>query len=434
MNKSISEIINDEYRQYSMYVLENRAIPHVIDGLKAVTRKLLYASIDGYGGKKTKCADLGSISRYNYNHGEASAIGAVIGMAAEWSNNAPIFQAHGNFGSRLIQDAAAPRYIYVSLSENYKRWFRDIEVAPKALDQDNPEPAHYLPIIPWILINGTSGIAVGFASTILPHSTNDVVDAVKKCIKNPDAYLAANKPIKPTFPHFRGEVVDNEDGSWRTRGIIEYVGKYTYEITELPIGYDREKYVEFLNELENEGLIRDYTDNCSGEGFGFTVRVSGEQKSKIEKNPHKYFKLEKNHSENLTTLDVDGKLKIFNSVAELVHYFVQYRTKKVSEKLEYELKNLSDRSAFLKDKIKFIEAVIANKIDFRKTSKSQLLEYIQENITTQEYGSKFTGIPLYNCTTDEVESLRLEIKKCESEFAALSKVTPTERYLEMLNE
>jgi len=431
--KSITQIIDTEYRSYSMYVLENRAIPSAIDGLKSVTRKLLYAMINDYSGKKTKVAELGGgLAKHGYHHGEASAMGAAIGLASDWSNNEPIFTGHGNFGSRIVQEAAAPRYIFASLSPAYKTWFVDLEVAPVSTSEENPEPAHYLPIIPWVLVNGISGIAVGFASNILPRSTDSIVKAVKQCLKDPAKYLAANVNIDPTFPSFRGTVINTEPNQWKTRGIIDYIGKYQFKISELPVGWDREGYVEFLNGLIDSGKIKDYEDGCSDAGFEFNVKVSGEQKDKIEQDPFKYFKLEKSHSENLTTIGYDGKLKIFESVAQLIHYFVEYRLTKFSDKIAYEIQQDTSEVEFAKNKIKFIEFVIDDKVDFRRTTKSQLIEFIKENVTEAEYGKLFASIPLYDCTSDAVEALQTKIAKLEGGLTVLRSTTPLARYLATL--
>lgn len=429
-SRTLESIIDTEYLAYSMYTVENRAIPSAIDGMKPVHRKLVYAMLNEHGGKKTKCADLGSISKYGYHHGEASAQAAVITLTADWNNNCPVFTGHGNFGSRLIQEAAAPRYIFASLSPEFKKYFIDVEVAPKSPDEDNPEPAHYLPTIPWVLVNGLSGIAVGFACNILPRSISDIVGAVKKCLKDPQKFLKANDPIKPTFPHFRGIVTYDE--SWKTHGIIEYVGKYTYKISELPIGYDRETYVTFLHGLIDTDKIKDFEDNCSETGFGFSVKVSTAHKEKIDADPLKYFKLTKSHSENLTTLGINGKLKIFNSVAELIAYFCEYRISKFSDKLEYEKKQLTDDIELMTDKIKFIKMVINGKIDFKKLNKQQLLEVIAKDITEKEYGKRFVDIPLWSCTVDAVESLEMKVKSSVDGYNILKNTTPLQRYLEVL--
>lgn len=433
--KTVTEIIDTDLLDYSMYVLQNRAIPSVIDGFKNGGRKLVYSMLNDYPTRKVKVAELaGAIAKYGYHHGESSAEGAVITLSADWNNNCPVFTGHGNFGSRLVPEAAAARYIFVSLSPDFKKYFIDPEVTPKSPDPENPEPAYYLPTIPWVLVPGISGIAVGFACNILPRSVKDVSAAVKKYLKDPKKYLKTQEPIPPTFPHFRGTVVQDTENlaTWYTQGIVEYVGKFTYRISELPIGYDREKYVEFLNDLLDTDKIRDYEDNCSEAGFCFDVKVTAIARDKIDADPIKFFKLKKSHTENITTLDIHGKLKLFSSVADLLAYFCDHRLEKFSEKIEYEKNDLLIQIEQMTDKAKFIKMVVDRKIDFRQLNKAQLLELIKTKITSKEHGKQFIQIPLYSCTTDAVESLESKIKLCTLEHIKLTKTNALERYLSML--
>lgn len=433
-NRSIDNIIDTEYLEYSMYVLEQRAIPSAIDGGKPVHRKLIYAMINEHKGKKTKLVDLGAISKFAYHHGESSAMSAAVTLTADWNNNCPVFIGHGNFGSRIIQEASAPRYIFASLSPEFKKYFIDDEIAPKSLDEEAPEPMFYLPTIPWVLVNGISGIAVGFACNILPHSIKDLTSAVKTYLKNPTKYLKEQPVITPTFPHFKGIVnQESDDGlSWSTSGIIEYIGKYTFKISELPIGYDREQYVNILNDLIDADKIKDYEDDCSEDGFGFSIKVTANQKEKIDSDPIKYFKLKKNHTQNLTTLGINGKLKIFKSTADLIAYFCDYRIGKFSEKIEYEKNQLSSDIEMMNDKIKFIKMVISGKIDFKKLTKQQLLDFIEEKITVKEHGKLLINLPMYSCTIDAVESLRLKVIDSEACYSKLENTTSMQRYLEVL--
>ena len=426
--RNVTDVIDTGYWDFAMYTLEARAIPSVIDGLKPTQRKLIYAMLTEHHGKKVKVADLGGISRYGYHHGEVSAIETALKMALPWNNNAPIFDGHGNFGSRLVPSTASPRYIYASLSENFKRYFSDTEVAPKSPNPENPEPRYYLPLIPYMLVNGVAGVSVGFKAEVLPRSIKDVLEATKSYLKDGAKYIAANKPIKPTFPSFKGEVIAHSENQWKTRGIIEYVGKYTYEISELPIGYSRETYVTLLNEMCDKDLIKDYDDNCSKAGFGFSVKVSGSHKTVIDADPYKYFKLDKIHTEILTTLGIDGKLRIFNSVAELVAYFCDFRLIMFGEKIEYDKEKLHKKTVLLKDKENFIRCVINNEIDFRKTDKAKLLAFIREKITLEEHGEGFIRIPLYECTVDEITKLKADIALLKDELIELSAVTRQSLY------
>jgi DNA topoisomerase-2 len=433
VDQSITDVINSDYLEYSMYTIENRAIPSVIDGFKPVHRKLVYAMLNVHGGKKTKVADLGSISSLNYHHGETSAMEAVNTLTAEYNNNCPVFTGHGNFGSRLVQEASAARYVFASISPEFKKYFIDGEVAPVAADPENPEPAHYLPTIPWVLVNGIEGIAVGFATKIFPRSIKVLTEEVLTCLKDPAKYLKANKPVAPTYPEFRGKIIKGEEpNQWITTGIVEYVGKNTYKIQEVPIGYDRESYISVLHDLIDADKIRDFDDDCSEQGFGFTVKVSPAQKEKIDADPLKFFKLIKPKTENITTLGVDGKLKIFESVAELIAYFVEYRLSKFGEKLEFEKANLISDIQEMKDRIKFITAVINRKVDFRSMDKAALLEYIDTEITTRVWGKTFINIPLYNCTTDAVGTLKTKIAAAEVAHKVLLNETPMSRYISVV--
>lgn len=432
--RKLTNIIDTEFREFSMYTIENRAIPSVIDGFKPTQRKLVYSMINEYRGNKIKVAELGGgLAKLNYHHGEGSAQGAAVGLASDWNNNAPVFTGHGNFGSRLVPEAAAPRYIFASLSENFKKYFVDTEVAPKSNDPENPEPAHYLPIIPWVLVNGISGIAVGFKTEILPRSIKDLTSATLECIKSPEKFLKADKPIAPSFPSFKGTVTQTGPSQWKTTGIIEYAGKYIFKISELPIGYDRESYVEFLNTLLDKDMIKDYDDVCSKDGFGFEVKVSTQQKSVIDNDPIKYFKLERSHTEILTTLGYDGKLKIFESVAQLIHYFVEYRTAKFGDKIAYDIAENEASVNELELKVKFIKLVINRKVDFRTSTKQQLLDFVADNVSKEDFAKKFINIPLYECTQDEVNKLEEKIAEKKTVLEQLRKTTSVELYKSRLN-
>lgn len=431
---TVNEIIDTSYREFAMYTLEQRAIPSAIDGFKPVFRKLVYSMAKDHPTGKVKLAEIGgSLSSYNYHHGESSAMGAGVSLAAEYMNNAPVLEGHGSFGTRLVQEAAAPRYIFVSLSNNFKKYFIDEEVAPLNSDLDNPEPAHYLPVIPWVLVNGISGIAVGFKADILPRAPKDLIKAVTACITDREKYLKTNKIILPTFPQFRGIVEHVENNQYLTRGIIEYVGKYTYKISEVPVGHDRTSYLKILNDLYEADKIKDYEDNCSKDGFGFSVKVSISQKSIIDKDLIKFFKLEKTHTEILTTLGVDGKLKIFQSVSELVDYFVTYRMVKFGDKLVYERKVQTDKIKRLNHKKDFITAINTGVLNPSGMKKLALEAWITNNIDDSDEARKLAGLPLYSCTLDEVEKLQREIVSSYAILEVLLKTTPESRYRETLN-
>lgn len=433
VERTLKDIIDKDFKSYAMYVLQSRALPSAIDGQKIVGRKLIYSMIKNHRTGKAKIAEVsGSLSAVNYAHGEASAASACVNMAAPYKNLLPIFEHHGSFGSRLVQESASPRYIYASLSETFKKYFADPEVLPPNLSIDDPEPAHYLPIIPWALVNGSEGIAVGYKHNVLPRAIKDVVKAVKACMKDSEKFLKDSKPILPTFPDFRGEIAHVEGNKYTTTGVVKYIGKYTFEVSELPIGYDRAEYVQLLADMEEKELIKGFSDECSKDGFCFHVKVSVSVKEQIEKDPIKFFKLQKSHTEQWNLIGVDGKLIQFKGPHELVKYFVDYRIQMCGEKIKWEINDAKDRIKQMNLRKQFIKAIIDKELVPSGMKKAGLEAWITSNIEDSDEARKLVGIPLYACTTDEFERLHNEIIDKFKEVDALLKTLPQDRYESMI--
>jgi DNA gyrase/topoisomerase IV subunit A len=430
LEKSAKEFIDTEYKEYSMYVLQQRAIPSCIDGLKPVQRKLLYSMLKK-GGKKVKIAELGgSLSSCGYHHGEASAMGTAVNMACSWDNNAPLFEGHGNFGSRIIQEAAAPRYIFATLSDNYKKFFCDEEVLQYRNEEDSPEPCYYLPVIPWALVNGSKGIAVGFATNILPRSPERLA---KACREYMEGKKISPRHLVPVFPDFKGTVELVQGNQWKVSGVVSEEKGLVYRITELPIGWDRQSYIEFLNKLLDTDKIQDYEDLCSEKGFEFEIKVNRAQKQKIEQDANKYFKMDTTFTENLTTLDEHGNLKVFDTAVDLVKYFCDFRVKKTQQYLDFKMDELQEKIKYLKQKQQFIKAVIADKIDLKKSKKSDVEQWIENNITDDTERIKaFVGISFYEFTQDAVEALDQKIKVENANYVSLTMVTAEQLYIKRL--
>lgn len=434
--KTISEIIDSEYKDFSMYVVENRAIASCIDGFKPVQRKVIYATLDK-GGKtrEIKIADIGgSLSSYNYNHGETSAQGAAVDLAKSWDNNAPVLEGFGNFGSRLVPEAAAPRYIYAKIHKNWDKYFTDIEVAPPSSDIDDPEPEHYIPNIPWILVNGIRGIAIGFATLILPRKIDDLIKACNNILDGKSLNL---KTVKPSFPEFKGEIIStNSNGlSWKIIGIIKKENIYSYRITELPPGVSREDYVSILTDLEESGKIRDFEDYCDGKGFNFLVKISKEQDQIISKDSIAFFKLSKSVTENLTTLDENGKLKVFDNVQSLIVYFLNYRIRKSQDKINYDISKLEIKSYFLECKLSFVNKIINKEIDLSIMKKSDIDEYIKKHITEDnDILKKLINTPIYEFNEESSNEIELELTEIYNNIEILSLTNGKERYKDILSK
>ena len=435
MKKTITETIDKEYYQFAMYTISNRAIPSYIDGFKKVQRKVLYGMINEYKGKETKVADLGSISKFGYHHAESSAMDAVIGLAAEYNNVMPIFTAEGAFGSRIIPSAAATRYIYCALNPKFYDYFQDFDVLEYHDDVvENPEPKNYLPIIPWVLVNGISGIAVGFATNILSHEPKEISEMCLSYLKGENI---DDKVLLPKFPDFHGKVYQSEEkhNKYITVGEIERISRNTWNITELPIGYTREKYYNVLTSMINKNMIQDFEDNCA-KTFNFLIKVDSKQDKEIEKNPIAYFKLEKSFTENYTTIDENDKLVIFENKNDIIKKFVDYRLKKVEEQINFDIAKLSTSMNFNELKIKFITKILDGDVDLKKNSKKELMKYIQDtfDVNDSEIINKLISTPLYSMTVDAIKELEKTLKEQTVSYKKLLKTIPRDLMIERLTK
>ncbi len=403
--KTVSELINDEYREYSLYTISNRAIPSYTDGLKTVQRKLLYVADKlTYPAKKTKISGIAGAmaSMAHYGHAETSAQAAATGMAQDWCNNVPLLTGHGDFGSKMSHSAAAPRYIFAHISPEFYKYFTDTDICPSNIDPDYPEPSHYLPIIPWGLVNGINGIAVGFATSVLPHDPIDLANACLQYINN-----GKIKPIAPTFPQFDGSVQNVSGGGWVVRGKIT-CQKLLYVVTELPYGTDRGRYVEMLDKLQDRDKIVDYDDYCSSSGIKFIIRVNRKQKDDAESSdPCTYFRLQSSFSENLTFTDENGEVIVFNDKYELIKKFCDFRMGFYDKLFSTRIIETEVKLKGLHEKERFCAAVVSGEVSPSKLSRKELESWIHKNITADSSQvSMMVNMPIYKFTVDEIKKLK----------------------------
>jgi len=203
---------------------------------------------------------------------------AIITMAQSFKNNSPLLEEDGQFGSIRSPQAGAPRYIGTKLSSNFRLIYKDFDLLRyKEEEGESIEPHYFLPIIPTILVNGSSGIAVGFSSNILNRNTTEVVDA---CIKVLGGKRIKN--IKPLLNNFKGEYIQDEDNikKWYIRGIFEKINTTTVHITELPPSMTYEKYEEHLEKLIDNKDIISYDDN-SKDSIDYKIKFKRSDLSKL---------------------------------------------------------------------------------------------------------------------------------------------------------
>lgn len=439
-NRTLQSIINHEALEFAMYTVEERAIPSMIDGMKPVQRFFMYRALEYARANRSKfnkvAAVAGGVSEAGYHHGEGSAASAGQLIANTWNNNIPILEGDGNFGSRMVQQAAAPRYVFCRVHQNFWDIYRDLDLCPEHPEPEHLPPRYYLPVIPMVLANGVKGIATGYATDIFPHSYKSLVECTKAAIEG--------KPIpQPTveFPEFKGVIRRVNDKTIEIEGLYELSGQTKLTITELPVKYDRLSYVQLLDSLKDKGKIVGYKEQHKN-GFRFDVTLKRQDKfgDLMEKDPEathaklvKLFGLKQVMTQNITVLSPEGKLREYDRVEDVIRDFVEHRRQFTEKRVEHE----RQRAEYLRDlawaKVAFINEVIEEKIKIRGKSKAALIEEVKSKPNMAGFEHELVGMSIYRMTEDEIYKLQTEATKQTKEFEYWSQTTPEIEYINDLN-
>lgn len=436
-NRDLKSIIDNEAKEFAIYTVENRAIPNLIDGFKPVQRFVMYRALELSRGNKEKFHKLasiaGGVADAGYHHGEGSAQDAGALMANTWNNNFPLLDGQGNFGSRLVQKAAASRYIFCRISENFRKVYKDTEIAPVHKDLEHRPPAFYLPIIPTVLLNGVRGIATGYATNILPHSFESVVECTKLALQG-----KLDKEPEVKIPQFKGKIVRNEDGSIECHGIYNFTSSTQMYISEIPAKFDRESYVEkVLEPLVDKNFIS-YVDDCSKTGFGFKIKFKKEYMlGQDEQDRHdkimRDFKLIEKMSQFIVVIDENGKLNDkFEKSSDLIKHFVEVRKKYIVQRISHKVKECEYDFNLALTKAMFIKEVIEGSIVIQGKTRKQLVSELEKNVTYKDHVEKLVSMNLYHMTSDEAKKLAQIARDAKNDLKYWQETTPENEFLKDL--
>jgi DNA topoisomerase-2 len=437
--KTISEFLANDYKEFAMYVIEGRAIPSVIDGFKPTQRKIIHVSSQIWktGTEKTlKVFQLGGkvASDAFYHHGNASLENSIITMAQRFKNNAPLLEEEGQFGSLRSPQAGAPRYIGTKLTPNFRLIYKDFELLEyKEEEGETIEPKFFLPILPAVLLNGSQGIAVGFASNIL---NRDIKDLIESCGK----VLSGKKigDVKPSLTGFTGDFIQDLENNkrWIIRGKFERQNTSTVKITELPPSMTYEKYEEVLDKLVEDKIIVSYDDNCK-DNIDYTIKFTRIDLEKYDDEKLiKLLKLEETSTEIYTTLDEFGKLKIFEKVSDIITYFVEFRLSYYHKRKEFLLSKMNGELKVLSNRGRFIKAILDEKLKVNNVPKTEIVAGI-EALNLEKIDDSYDYLlrmPIYSLTREVFEKLKEDFKSKKEEIAKLEATDPKDMYLSDLSE
>ncbi len=439
LEKTITEFLDNEYKDFAMYSIESRAIPSVVDGFKVGQRKILFASslIWKTGSEKSlKVFQLaGSVANMAYyHHGNVSLENTIINMAQRFKNNAPLLEEHGQFGSLRSPQAGASRYIGTKLGVNFRLIYKDFDLLEhKEEEGEKIEPKYFLPIVPTILLNGGSGIAVGFASNILNRDIDDIIDS---CIK----YLNGKKihEVPPKMNGFMGEYVQDPGNSkrWTIRGKFEKVNTTTIRITELPPSTTYEKYEEILDKLLENKTISGYDDNCK-DNIDYTIKMTRSDLGKMsDADIIKVLKLEENQTEIYTTLDEFGKLKIFEATDDIIRYFIDFRLEFYQKRKDFIIEKISSDIKLLSNRGRFIKLILDGKLKINNKMKSEIISQLASFDIDKMDGDYdyLLRMPIHSLTKETFEKIKEDFTTKKSDLEKMKATMPKDMYLSDLSE
>tara|TARA_B110000467_G_scaffold17357_1_gene15254 strand:+ start:45 stop:2591 length:2547 start_codon:yes stop_codon:yes gene_type:complete len=365
---NIEDELKQSYLSYALSVIHGRALPDIRDGLKPVHRRILYAMYDlknSYNKPYKKSARVvGDVIGKYHPHGDSAVYDAMVRMAQDFSMRYPIVEGQGNFGSIDGDPPAAMRYTEVRMAKITDQMYGDLEKETVSFSP-NYDGSEFIPDvlptkIPTLLVNGSSGIAVGMATNIPPHNLTEVLNACINLINDPK--LSIDDLIKdisgPDFP--TGGTIDGRAGIYEAyktgRGIIhtrsntsieedEKSGKQSLIINEIPYMVNKARMLEKIAELVKDKKIEGITeirDESDKDGLRVVIEVrKGDSVEVLENNLFAQTQLEQSFGINFTVL-VDGQPKEVN-LKEMLEAFVKHRKDIITKRTKYDLKKAKER-------------------------------------------------------------------------------------------
>ena len=438
--KTVTDYLDNDYKEYAVYVVEERAIPSVIDGFKPTQRKVIFVANKVWKNGSEKPMKIFQLAGRVaadafYHHGDGSLNSAIIGMAQRFKNSMPVLEDIGQFGSLRSPEAAAPRYIATKLHKNFRLLYKDFELLEPRYEEGNEiEPKYFLPIIPTVLLNGGSGIAVGFATNILNRNPISLIDA---CLKSLDGKRYAEPT--PWNREFFGEceLIDPEKFSWVFSGKYEVKNTSTVTITELPPSVTYEKFDQHLIDLEDSRRIASYENNCKS-NINYVLKFRREDLKTLGDSVRlkRLLKMEERQTENFTVLDEHGKLKIFNSASEIIDYFVQFRLTFYEKRKQYIIDTLNQELTLLSNRARFVKAIIEGKLKINNVPRKEIILYLETDNFDEINGSYqyLLGMPIHSLTKETYEDLISAEFQKKRELEEIKKKEPLNMYKEDLQE
>ena len=457
---TFEDFINYEMNHFSKYDCD-RSIPNLMDGFKTSLRKIMYAAFKKKLTSEIKVAQFGGYTSEHscYHHGEASLMGAIVGMAQDYvgSNNIGLLLPNGQFGTRLAggKDSASERYIFTQLNPITRKIFPQVDDnVLNYLDDDGTpvEPIYYAPIIPMVLVNGSRGIGTGFSTDIMSYNPIDIINCIRTLLDGKTLVT----DLMPYYEGFKGSISAITDSKFLIKGKYEHNGDDKIHITELPIGTWTDDYkaeLEYMmSDKDKKGkkksvYVKDYSDMSTDKIVDITITLQPGILGKLEtaivdygcSGIEKAFKLITTHTNtNMYMFDSNDELKKYSNAREIIEDYFDVRLKMYDDRKKYIINSLESELIILSNKAKYIQENLSGTIDLRGKSNtmiSDLLKSKKYNIIDEDGDFKYlVKMPMDSVSQENVEKLMKETGKKEMDLAAIKKTTIQNMWKKELDE
>lgn len=451
----LEEVVGDRFGRYSKYIIQDRAIPDVRDGLKPVQRRILYAMYDA-GNTPDKpyrksAKTVGDVMGNYHPHGDASIYEGMVRMAQPWKMGHPLVDGHGNWGSMDDDPAAAMRYTEARLSAIAMELLRDIEKRTVQFkdnfDNSTKEPVVLPSRFPNLLVNGVSGISSGFATEIPPHNLREIIDACIVLMNNPALTVAElmNVVKGPDFP--TGGIIMGEEGIReayetgkgriyiRAQTAIEDMrgGKQQIVITQIPYQVVKSKLVVAIDNLRLEKKvdgISEVRDESGRQGLRIVVELKKDADAEgILAFLFKKTDLQVAYSFNMVAIVNKAPRQL--GIKAMLEAYIEHQKEVVTFRTRFDLEKAEDRAHVLEGLIKALN-ILDQVIETIKASKNR--QDAQQNLVDQ-YGfserqaDAILTLQLYRLTNLEIHSLQKEWDETNKKIAALRAILENPRKL-----
>lgn len=448
----IEQEMKTSYLGYSMSVIVGRALPDVRDGLKPVHRRILYAMYDmGMLHNKPfkKCARIvGEVLGKYHPHGDTAVYDALVRLAQDFSMRYPLIQGQGNFGSIDGDNAAAMRYTEARLNKLAEEMLQDIEKETVGFvpnfDGSLQEPLPLPAKVPDLLLNGSSGIAVGMATSIPPHNMNEVCDAIVKVIDEPDVDVAELVKLIPGPDFPTGGLIMGQAGirqAYRTgRGKVKVRARTEIEdvknrqrivVKEIPYMVNKSHLLETIADLVRDKKVQgisDLRDESDKEGMRIVIELKqGANPDVVMNQLYAHSRLQDTFSINLLAL-VGNQPKVL-TLKEIVQHYIEFRKEIITKRTQYDLTQAENRAHILEGLLVALDNIdpVVQLIKKSKSAEDARSSLMEDYRLSEKQAQAILDMTLRRLTGLEQEKLRNEHKDLLVTIKELKEILASER-------